>query len=103
MQVTKDPSSHPQLHLFLKMLVGFDMVDDESKPDRRDLNHVKPENWTYEHNPSYAYWTYYLYANFYVLNKFRESKGLNTFSFRPHCGEAGDPDHLACAFLTGWA
>ena len=25
---------------------------------------------------------------------------LATFVFRPHCGEAGDPDHLASAFLT---
>ena len=25
---------------------------------------------------------------------------LGTFVFRPHCGEAGDPDHLASAFLT---
>ena len=25
---------------------------------------------------------------------------LGTFVLRPHCGEAGDPDHLASAFLT---
>lgn len=24
----------------------------------------------------------------------------DTFKFRPHCGEAGDPDHLSSAFLT---
>lgn len=24
----------------------------------------------------------------------------DTFVFRPHCGEAGDTDHLASAFLT---
>eukprot|EP00854_Cymbomonas_tetramitiformis_P000581 gene581-982_t len=30
-EVTTNPSSHPQLHLFLKQVVGFDMVDDESK------------------------------------------------------------------------
>ncbi len=29
----------------------------------------------------------------------RESRGLNTFSFRPHSGEAGDVDHLASAFM----
>lgn len=30
----------------------------------------------------------------YVLNKFREARGFNTFTFRPHAGEAGDIDHL---------
>jgi AMP deaminase len=25
---------------------------------------------------------------------------LDTFVLRPHCGEAGDPDHLSCAYLT---
>lgn len=28
-----------------------------------------------------------------------ESKGMPTIKFRPHCGEAGDIDHLAAAFL----
>lgn len=26
--------------------------------------------------------------------------GLNTFQFRPHCGEAGSLTHLVSAFLT---
>lgn len=39
------------------------------------------------------------YANLHVLNQLRESRGLNTFSLRPHCGEAGDLDHLAAGFL----
>lgn len=34
------------------------------------------------------------------MNNLRASRGLTTFSYRPHCGEAGDPDHLAAAFLT---
>ncbi|KAF5939032.1 hypothetical protein HYC85_023291 [Camellia sinensis] len=29
----------------------------------------------------------------------RESKGMRTIRLRPHCGEAGDIDHLAAAFL----
>lgn len=58
------------------------------------------------------------YANLHVLNQLRQSLGLSayltnrivffvanslpsldTFSFRPHSGEAGDPDHLASSFL----
>ncbi len=30
-----------------------------------------------------------------------DSVSIGTFVLRPHCGEAGDPDHLASAFLTG--
>lgn len=34
------------------------------------------------------------------LNAWRKKRNFNTFVFRPHCGEAGDTDHLAAAFLT---
>ena len=79
---------------------GFDMVDDESKPERRPSKHMRtPEEWDVPHNPAFAYYAYYVYANLYTLNKLRECKGLNTISFRPHAGEAGDLDHLAAAFL----
>ncbi|RYR18001.1 hypothetical protein Ahy_B03g062644 isoform C [Arachis hypogaea] len=99
-EVTIDPNSHPQLHLFLKQVVGFDLVDDESKPERRPTKHMPtPAEWTNEFNPAYSYYLYYCYANLYTLNKLRESKGMTTIKLRPHCGEAGDSDHLAAAFL----
>ncbi|CAN1311283.1 AMP deaminase [Linum perenne] len=99
-EVTVDPNSHPQLHMFLMQVVGFDLVDDESKPERRPTKHMpKPAEWTNKFNPAYSYYTYYCYANLYTLNKLRESKGLRTIKLRPHCGEAGDIDHLAAAFL----
>ncbi|KAG2702230.1 hypothetical protein I3760_06G080900 [Carya illinoinensis] len=99
-EVTIDPSSHPQLHLFLMQVVGFDLVDDESKPERRPTKHMPtPAEWTNEFNPAYSYYSYYCYANLYILNKLRESKGMPTIKLRPHCGEAGDIDHLAAAFL----
>ncbi|PWA73079.1 AMP deaminase, putative / myoadenylate deaminase [Artemisia annua] len=100
-EVTVDPSSHPQLHVFLKQVVGLDLVDDESKPERRPTKHMPtPSQWTNIFNPAFSYYVYYCYANLYTLNKLRESKGMNTIRFRPHCGEAGDIDHLAAAFLT---
>lgn len=40
-----------------------------------------------------------MWANITKLNKLRVQRGLNTFSFRPHGGEAGDLDHLASNFL----
>ncbi|GLC55501.1 hypothetical protein PLESTB_000994400 [Pleodorina starrii] len=99
-EVTADPSTHPQLHVLLSQVVGFDMVDDESKPERRPTKHSEPPHrWNTKHNCAYAYYAYYIHANLYALNKFRESRGLNTFSFRPHAGEAGDVDHLVAAFM----
>ncbi|RMZ57504.1 hypothetical protein APUTEX25_003747, partial [Auxenochlorella protothecoides] len=100
-EVTKDPESHPQLHLFLKGVSGFDLVDDESKPERRPNKHMpSPAAWNTKYNPSFAYYVYYMYANLFTLNKLREARGLNTFSLRPHSGEAGDVDHLAVTFMA---
>ncbi|KAK1376843.1 AMP deaminase [Heracleum sosnowskyi] len=100
-EVTVDPESHPQLHVFLKQVVGLDLVDDESKPERRPTKHMPtPAQWTNIFNPAYSYYVYYFYANLYTLNKLRESKGMTTIRFRPHSGEAGDIDHLAATFLT---
>ncbi|CAI9092743.1 OLC1v1028068C1 [Oldenlandia corymbosa var. corymbosa] len=99
-EVTVDPRSHPHLHIFLMQVVGFDIVDDESKPERRPTKHMPtPAEWTNDFNPAFSYYAYYCYANLYTLNKLRESKGLPTIRFRPHCGEAGDIDHLAAGFL----
>ncbi|MBA0788038.1 hypothetical protein Gotri_025549 [Gossypium trilobum] len=100
-EVTVDPDSHPQLHVFLKQVVGLDLVDDESKPERRPTKHMPtPDQWTNVFNPAFSYYAYYCYANLYTLNKLRESKGMTTIKFRPHSGEAGDIDHLAATFLT---
>lgn len=103
-EVTRDPSSNLPLHYFLETMIGFDCVDDESKsePFRAERGKMlpKPQDWTNEYNPPYDYWCYYIYANIATLNAFRRAKGLSTFSFRPHSGEAGDPEHLAAAFLT---
>ncbi|KAI9909297.1 hypothetical protein PsorP6_014897 [Peronosclerospora sorghi] len=103
-EVTRDPSSNVPLHYFLETMVGFDCVDDESKAEpfraERGKKLPKPQDWTHEANPPYDYWCYYLYANIAALNAFRRQQGLNTFSFRPHSGEAGDPEHLAAAYLT---
>lgn len=60
-EVTRDPSTHPQLHLFLKHVSGFDLVDDESKPERRPSKHMPlPAAWTTKYNPAFAYYIYYV-------------------------------------------
>lgn len=101
LEVTARPSSHPELHKFLQYIIGFDSVDDESKPENplfeRDV--PTPDNWTDDENPPYAYYQYYMYANIAVLNHFRAERGLNTFVLRPHCGEAGPIQHLICGYM----
>ena len=100
-EVTQNPQSHPKLHIFLQRVVGFDSVDDESKVERRLYRkYPVPEQWDTEQNPPYSYYLYYLFANMTSLNAWRKQRNFNTFVLRPHCGEAGDTDHLAAAFLT---
>ncbi|KAE8348578.1 hypothetical protein BDV28DRAFT_152693 [Aspergillus coremiiformis] len=99
-EVTKDPGSHPKLHIFLQRVVGFDSVDDESKAERRLYRKYPiPRQWNTKQNPPYSYWIYFMFANIASLNFWRKQRGFNSFVLRPHCGEAGDPDHLAVGFL----
>ncbi|ORZ13685.1 hypothetical protein BCR42DRAFT_378030 [Absidia repens] len=102
-EVTHDPSSHPELHVFLQRVVGFDSVDDESKPERRTFKkYPKPSEWNFKNNPPYSYYIYYMYANVAALNNWRVERGFNTLVLRPHCGEAGDTEHLTAAFLSSF-
>ena len=95
------PSRHPQIDHFLKYTSGFDSVDSEHGVDAAvDVNMVRPSQWNSTENPPYAYWMYYMYAHISALNQYRRSKNMSELSFRPHCGECGDPRHLASAFLT---
>ncbi|SPN97825.1 uncharacterized protein DNG_01337 [Cephalotrichum gorgonifer] len=99
-EVTRDPQSHPKLHIFLQRVVGFDSVDDESKVERRLFKKFPvPKDWSSEQNPPYTYWIYYLFANVSSLNHWRKQRGFNTLVLRPHCGEAGDSEHLAVAAM----
>uniref|UniRef100_UPI00398F7952 AMP deaminase 2-like isoform X2 n=1 Tax=Pristiophorus japonicus TaxID=55135 RepID=UPI00398F7952 len=100
-EATINPRSHPELHLFLQHVVGFDSVDDESKPEQHIFNADSPlpVNWTEVDNPPYAYYLYYMYANMTVLNHLRKKRGFNTFVLRPHCGEAGPIHHLISGFM----
>ena len=99
-EVTQNPSNHPELHVFLQRVIGFDTVDDESKQERRFYRkYPTAKEWDTFQNPPYTHWIYYLFANMASLNIWRKRRGFNTFVLRPHCGEAGDPDHLAAAVL----
>lgn len=57
----------------LLQVIGFDSVDDESKPENPlfDKDVTTPDEWNEEENPPYAYYQYYTYANITVLNHFR--------------------------------
>ncbi|XP_004689678.1 PREDICTED: AMP deaminase 1 [Condylura cristata] len=101
-EATVNPQAHPDLSVFLKHITGFDSVDDESKHSGHMFSSKspKPQEWTMEKNPSYTYYAYYMYTNITVLNSLRKERGMNTFLFRPHCGEAGALTHLMTAFMT---
>uniref|UniRef100_A0A4W6G0A2 AMP deaminase n=2 Tax=Lates calcarifer TaxID=8187 RepID=A0A4W6G0A2_LATCA len=101
-EATVNPQKHKAIHIFLKYVTGFDSVDDESKHSDHMFSYKspKPESWTTDDNPPYTYYLFYMYANIMVLNNLRKERGLNTFQFRPHCGEAGSITHLVSAFLT---
>ncbi|KAI4194706.1 MAG: hypothetical protein LQ346_003626 [Caloplaca aetnensis] len=99
-EVTHDPSSHPKLHAFLHRVIGFDSVDDESKVERRyHRKFPTPRDWDGPENPMYNYWIYHLWGNMVALNHWRKRRGFGTFVLRPHCGEAGDVEHLQSAVL----
>jgi len=100
-EVTRDPKSHPDLHRFLRHVIGLDSVDDESKPENPlfDKDVTTPDRWTEDENPPYSYYIYYMFANMTILNHFREERGFNTFVLRPHCGEAGPIQHLVAGFM----
>lgn len=56
-EVTADPSTHPELHVFLQRVVGFDSVDDESKPERRLYRKFPTaQMWDTNQSPPYSYW-----------------------------------------------
>uniref|UniRef100_A0A4W3H743 AMP deaminase n=1 Tax=Callorhinchus milii TaxID=7868 RepID=A0A4W3H743_CALMI len=101
-KATLQPRDHVELSVFLKHITGFDSVDDESKHSGHMFctKSPTPEQWTQPKNPSYSYYLYYMYANIMVINNLRRERGMNTFLFRPHCGEAGAVTHLLTAFMT---
>lgn len=77
---------------------GFDSVDDESVADQPGYR--PPCEWTDSAAaPSYAYQLFHFWANLTCLNQLRASRGLNVFSFRPHCGESGSVSHLVTGYM----
>lgn len=52
-EVTNNPNSHPELHVFLHYVTGFDSVDDESKHENPmfDKEITLPNKWSDEENP----------------------------------------------------
>ncbi|EKE37441.1 hypothetical protein ENUP19_0253G0036 [Entamoeba nuttalli] len=94
------PEKYPQLAEFLSTVSGFDSVDDESALEQTVGNLPSANEWKSKENPPYFYYMYYTYANIASLNYYRKQRGMNTFDFRPHCGESGHIHHLAAAYLT---
>jgi AMP deaminase len=98
-EATLYPADHPEIAELLTHIVGFDSVDDEGTLEDATSNQ-RPIQWTMANkNPAYWWQLYFIWANLQVLNRLRTARGLNTFSFRPHAGETGDPMHLAATYI----
>jgi AMP deaminase len=97
-EATLRPEANPQLAELLSHVVAFDSVDDESNPEQ-PVDRTSAANWSRPEQPNYSWQLYMLYGNLVTLNALRRAKGLNTIALRPHCGESGDPSHLAGAYL----
>jgi len=97
-EATLNPEKHPKVAELLNHIVGFDSVDDEGNAES-GCSCTSPKKWTNEENPAYCWQLYYLWANIKVVNEIRKSKGLNTFTLRPHAGETGDVMHLAATYI----
>jgi len=98
-EATLYPDKYPKIAECLTHIVGIDSVDDEGSPEEASCKHQRPHEYTKQSNPSYWWQLYHLWANIEVLNRLRKARGLNTFAFRPHAGETGDPMHLACTYM----
>jgi AMP deaminase len=69
---------NPKLHVFLQRVVGFDSVDDESKPEKRTYKkYPPPKDWDVDLNPPYSYYIYYMFANIGQLNQWRRDRGFS--------------------------
>ncbi|XP_062892845.1 AMP deaminase 1-like [Mobula hypostoma] len=100
-EATLYPNKHKKLHLFFKYITAFDSVDDESKTDEGFFPELpQPEEWSLKKNPPYSYYQFYMLSNISILNQLRRQRNMNTFLYRPHCGEAGSHTHLVDGFLT---
>ena len=98
-EATLDPQKNSEMFLFLETVVGFDSVDDESRPESCHLTDGRigekssaqggaerrgsrggtstipePHLWTNFENPPYGYWMYFMYANICVLNQLRAAR-----------------------------
>lgn len=97
-EATLHPDAHTELAQLLENVVAFDSVDDESNPEQ-PVDSTSASGWAREEQPNYSWQLYMLWGNLSTLNRLRAAKGLNTIALRPHCGESGDPHHLAGAYL----
>lgn len=97
-EATLYPEEHPEIAEAIKHIVAFDSVDDEGALEET-CSTQRPHEWKVDKNPAYWWQLYFIWANLEVLNKLRAERGLNTFAFRPHAGETGDPMHLAATYM----
>lgn len=82
LEVTRDPSSHPELAKVLPRISGFYVPHTPQQNAEVKVDHMSPVSFTKLDSPPHLYMMYYYWANLYSLNAFRKSKRLHTFALR---------------------
>eukprot|EP01062_Namystynia_karyoxenos_P040368 TRINITY_DN2944_c0_g1_i1.p1 TRINITY_DN2944_c0_g1~~TRINITY_DN2944_c0_g1_i1.p1 ORF type:complete len:1806 (+),score=491.12 TRINITY_DN2944_c0_g1_i1:681-5420(+) len=100
-KATTDPQSNVNMAQVLLRVGSFNIISDETgRGEGLPQHHKTPAEWDWkgEDVPD-IYFNYFVWANIVALNAERARRGLNTFQYRPHCGEQGVLDHFASAYL----
>ena len=97
-------ANHSDNTLLSQLLVetgAFNIISDEQVrgQDLVETANRPPEQWPWSENPPDLFFNYYVFANISSLNNLRARNGLNTFAFRPHCGESGKLDQLVGGYM----
>eukprot|EP01062_Namystynia_karyoxenos_P028805 TRINITY_DN2175_c0_g1_i1.p1 TRINITY_DN2175_c0_g1~~TRINITY_DN2175_c0_g1_i1.p1 ORF type:complete len:1842 (+),score=601.91 TRINITY_DN2175_c0_g1_i1:806-5527(+) len=97
----EDRHKYRYLSRLLLEVGGFNIISDEMSRGQELPDFRPPNKWPWKENPPNLYFNYYVWANICSLNQLRKMRGLNTFQFRPNCGEGeqGVNEHLASGFL----
>ena len=100
-EASLDPGSeeNKDLAALLAEVGAFNVIADESTRGSELPQYRPPAEWPWQENPPDLYFNYYMWANIVKLNHLRRRNGLNTYTFRPNCGEAGKIDQLVMGFM----
>ena len=97
--INPDDPENKELATLLTEVGALNVISDESTRGQTLPQHRPPADWPWAENPPDLYFNYYVWANIVKINHVRRRNGLNTFTFRPNCGEAGYVNQVVMGFM----